>query len=1098
MLLDDAGVQFRLLGPVEVRVGDRLLDVGPARQRCVLAALVMDANRSVAVDDLVERVWGGGRLPERPRRAAQTYVSLLRTALAETSGRVEIARRPDGYFIELDERFVDVHEFRRLAAQAHARNGDAGGTDGAEGAESPADLWERALELWRGEAFGPLDTPWVAAVRAGLGQERQTVERDLADLLLRQGRHGTLLARLSVWAREEPLDERLAGQLMLALFRSGRQADALARYQRVRERLAAELGTDPSRELQELYRRILTDDPALMVVSAPETQTGIEASSDPAAAPDSAPPAPVPRQLPGAPRWFTGRRTELDTLLNQPDPDRPSDAIGTGGVVVICAIDGMAGVGKTALAVHAAHRLVERYTDGQLFIDLRGHAQRHQPRSAAEALDWLLRALAVPPQRIPQDVDERAALYRQRLAGTRTLIILDNAADEAQIRPLLPGDAGCLVLVTSRRRLKGLDDASILSLDVLSPPEAVALLRSVATRGHELAPDPLLAEIAELCGRLPLALRIAAALLRHRPAWSPEHLASLLRDQRQRLGTLFDGERDLTAVFELSYRNLGEPGQRLFRRLGLLPGPDADAHAAAALTATPPDDAAALLEDLVDHNLLMQHAPGRYRMHDLLRLYARTLTAESDGAGSRESALERLLDHYQHTAARAEDLVTRFPGPAPASSGSGSGGPASGQRGLELPDADAAWTWLRTERPNLLAALEHADAHAQPARAVALTAGLATLLRTDGTWPQAIKLHSAAVARARDVLADRARQAHALIQLGEVRGATGDYPGAGRDLQEALNLFRDSGDRRGQAQALTLLGHRHGLAGDCPAALRDLHEAVGLYRSLEDRRGQAHALTVLGQERGQTGDYPGAAQDLRAALGLCRDLGDRRGQAYCLVELAYVRQATGDYPGAVRELRKASAMREGLDDPRAQANASLLLGQVQWLTGDCPGAARDLREALKLFERLGDRLGQGLVRTLQARVRSTGGDHQGAVPELQATVDLFCRIGARGNVAWALNHYAAVVAESGGHTQALTLYGEALLLARETHQPDDEARALEGLGQCHLACGDTDTGRGRLGQALDAFRRISLAPDAQRVQRLLAKPTPTPQEASQN
>ncbi len=1058
MLDDDAGVQFRLLGPVEVRVGDRLLDVGAARQRSVLAALVMDANRAVAVDDLVERVWGASRLPEQPRRAAQTYVSLLRTALAEIGeSGVNIVRRPDSYLIELDERIVDVHEFRRLAAEAHG----------------PADLWERALGLWRGEAFGPLDTPWFAAVRTRLNQERQAVERDLTDLQLRQGRHGTLLARLSAWAQEEPLDERLAGQLMLAQFRSGRQADALSHYQRVRERLAVELGTDPSRELQELYRRILTDDAALTV--APE----IDTPPEPAPATESISSlSPVPRQLPGAPRWFTGRRAELDALLSH----LPNTVAGD-GVVAICAIDGMAGVGKTALAVHAAHRLAERFPDGQLFIDLHGHTQDRQPRSAAEALDWLLRTLAVPPQRIPRDTDERAALYRERLAGTRTLIVLDNAADEMQIRPLLPGDAGCAVLITSRRRLEGLDDASTFSLDVLPRSDAVALLRGVADRGPDFTSDHLLAEIADSCGRLPLALRIAAALLRHRPAWTAEYLATLLRDQRQRLGTLVDGDRDLAAVFDLSYRNLRATRQRLFRRLGLLPGPDTDAYAAAALADTYPAAAAGLLEELVHYNLLTQHAPGRYRMHDLLRLYARTL-ADREPAPSRGSALERLLNYYQHTAIRADNLVTSFPGPAPA--------PTSPISMFEpnLADADAAWTWLRTERPNLVAALNHAYTHAQPARTVALTAGLASLLRTDGTWSEAIRLHSAAVAISHD-LGDRSHQAHALFQLGEVRGATGDFPGAGRDLNEALNLFRELDDRRGQAQALTLLGHRHGLAGDYPRSRRDLQDAVGLYRSLDDRRGQSHALTRLGQQRGMTGDYPGAARDLREALDLCRDLGDRRGQSYCLIELAYVWQATGDYPATVRDLREALAMCIDLDDQRAQANALTLLGQVRWLTAEYPGAIRDLREAMELYERLGDRLGQGNVRTLHARVRAAIGDHQAAIPELRAAVGLFRQIGARGTQAWALNHYAAVVADTGDHTQALTLYAEALLLARETHQPDDEARALEGLGECHLnsGSGDVEAGLAHLMQALNAFQRIALTADAHRVERRLAQLT---------
>ncbi|HEX3650627.1 MAG TPA: BTAD domain-containing putative transcriptional regulator [Pseudonocardiaceae bacterium] len=574
------GARFRLLGPVEVGVGNRLVDIGAARQRCVLAVLLLDANRCQSVDQLVERVWGGSRLPERPRKAAQIYVSLLRTALAGVDG-VAIVRRPDGYLIELDERTVDVHVFHRLAAEARGNDDD----------DRAAALFERALGLWRGEPFGELDTPWLADVRDSLVQQRQAAERDLTDVQLRRGRHGLVLAQLSLWAQEHPLDERLAGQLMLALFRSGRQADALDVYRGLRGRLADELGTGPGHALHELHQRILTDDPSL---SLPAGSVAI------------------PRQLPAAPRWFTGRRAELDTLVGHPDTD--------GGVVVISAIDGMAGVGKTALAVLTAHRLATRYPDGQLFVDLHGHTQGFRPRTSADALDRLLRALGLPPERIPDDVEERAALYRQRLAGTRTLIVLDNAVDEAQVRPLLPGEHGCLVLVTSRRRLKGLDDAHALSLDVLPRSDALALVRTVAGRD-----DPLLAEITELCGRLPLALRIAAALLRHRPMWSVAQLAGLLRDQHQRVGVLSDGERDLGAVFALSYQSLDDARRRTFRLLGLVPGPDTDAHATAALLGTDPDTATRLLEDLVDHNLLVPHAPGRYRMHDLIRLHARAV-----------------------------------------------------------------------------------------------------------------------------------------------------------------------------------------------------------------------------------------------------------------------------------------------------------------------------------------------------------------------------------------------------------------------------------------------------------------------------------------
>ena len=1062
--------EFRVLGPVEVYSDGPAIDIGPARQRCVLAVLLHDANRWVPLDRLVERVWGGDELPMHPRSAAQMYVSTLRRALSPVSEAV-IVRGQGGYRISVDESLVDVHAFLALLDRAR----------GAGSGDQAVALYERALGLWSGEAFGDLDTPWLTGRRAALNGQRREAERDLTDLWLRNGMHGARLAQVAAWAREFPLDERLAGQLMLALFRSGRQGDALEHFRRVQRRLAEELGTDPGRALQELHQRILTDDASLADAA---TADGVPATA-----------LVVPRQLPAAPRWFTGRRAELDELLGQAarsgddghadsadgDGDNADADSGGAGIVVISAIDGMAGVGKTALAVHAAHRLADRFPDGQLFIDLRGHSREQQPRTSADALDRLLRALDVPPQRIPADTQERAALYRQRLAGTRTLIMLDNAADEAQIRPLLPGDAGCLVLVTSRRRLKGLDDAYALSLDVLPPADAVALLRRVATTPQEArdrAADPVLAEIAELCGRLPLALRIAAALLRHRPAWSPEHLATLLRDQRRRLSAFFDGERDLTAVFELSYQSLSTTHRRLFGRLALPPGPDIDAYAAAALTDTHPDVAGGLLEDLVDHNLLMQHTPGRYWMHDLLRLYARSLADHHVRADDPENALERLLDYYQYTATRAESLVTHYPGPASASDE-----PAHVP---ELPDPDSAWSWLRAERPNLLAALHYAAIESRPPRVLALTAGLATLLRADGPWSQAIELHTAAVATARD-LGDRAHQAHALIQLGEMRGATGDYPGADRDLREALELCRALADHRGQAHALTLLGHRKALTGDYPGAERDLHEAVGLYRRLGDRGGQAHALTMLGQERGLTGDYPGAERDLLEALSLHRDLGDRRGQARCLIELAYVRQLTGDYPGATRDVDESLSLCRDLDDPRGRANALTLLGDIQQSTRDYPASARNLDEALELYGRLGDQLGQANVRTLRARTRGLTGDHQGAVSELREAVDLYRRIGAHGNMAWALNHYAAEVAATGDHVQALTHFQDALSLARETHQPDNEARALEGIGECHLHSGETQSGIVYLGQALSIFQKIAMAPDVRRVQERLAR-----------
>ena len=607
--------EFCLLGPLLVRHDEVVVPVPAGKQQAVLACLLLSANRVVRRADIAEALWGP-RPPPSAQVTVRNYVRRLRHTL-EVTGGARIRTVPHGYLISVAAGELDVARFEALAEAAAAAARDDQWGDAAASARA-------ALELWRGEPLADVESE--ALVRREvprLSEMRLQVLHARLDADLRLGRHADVVAELGQLATAYPLREHLRALLMLALYRCGRQADALAVYQQARQALVEEIGTEPGAELREIHRRILTGDPSVAAPdSAPLLQdTGhrgdlaaetrlITQLSDEAGA--------VPRQLPAAARHFTGRQDELETLVG---------VLGATGsdTVVMSAINGMAGVGKTALAVQAAHRLSGQFPGGQLFIDLHGYSRAREPRTPGDALDWLLRALGVPAGRVPQDAEERAALYRQRLAGTRTLVVLDNAASEGQVRPLLPGSPGCVVLVTSRRRLKGLDEAHLLALDVLPLADAVALVRVVAGRGRVAADDPVLAEIAGLCGRLPLALRIAAALLSHRPAWPPGHLAGLLRDQRQRLGILSDGERDLGTAFGLSYRSLPGPAQRLFRSLWLVPGADFDAYAIAALTGTDPATATRLLEDLVDHNLLIQQAAGRYRLPDLIRLHVRAL-----------------------------------------------------------------------------------------------------------------------------------------------------------------------------------------------------------------------------------------------------------------------------------------------------------------------------------------------------------------------------------------------------------------------------------------------------------------------------------------
>jgi DNA-binding SARP family transcriptional activator/tetratricopeptide (TPR) repeat protein len=1042
-------VEWCFLGPL--RVADDAgteIPIPAGRVRVLLAALLTRANRVVSIDELGEALWDGTP-PPGAARTIRVYVVRLRSALGPVAAGRIITQAP-GYLCvagadEVDAlRFEELRRRGRAAAREHAW-------------AQTAELLSAALGLWRGLPLADVPSDLLRSRELPrLEQLHLQVIEEHLDAEMHLGRHEHLIPRLSELTVSFPLHEHLHAQLMRVLARAGRRAEALSAYQHVSQVLHDELGIEPGAELRDLQQRILAGESELpAAVAAPRPASAV-----------------VPRQLPAATPHFTGRQTELDaltSLLTQADATR--------GRVVVAAIDGMAGIGKTALALDAAHRLAGEYPDGQLFIDLHGHTKGQGPRTPGDALAWFLRSLGVLPQQVPQDEEERAALYRQQLHGTRTLIVLDNAADEAQVRPLLPASPGCRVLITSRRRLKGLDDAHTLTLDGLPPAAAIALLRTVA--GPERIPlrDPALAEIAALCGYLPLALRIAAALVRHHPAWQLGHLAGLLSDRPQRISVLADGERDLGAVFDLSYLNLSSGQQNLLRLLALIPGSDADRYAAAALTATDPATAAGLLEDLVDHNLLIQHVAGRYQFHDLIRAYASDLVADG---GDGDAAHGRLLDYYRHAAGQADALISRFPRPV---SGSTASAPA-------LNGPEDAWAWLRTERPNLLAALHHATATGRHDYALALTAGLATLLRTDGLWAQSTALHAAAAATARR-LGRPLDQAHALLNLADERLFGGDFASADRDLQEALRLCRDLSDRSGQARALIRLAAVRRLTGDHAEAVGFLQEALGLVRDLGDQLGQANALTQLGDVRGVTGDPEGAIRDLQKALDLYRDLADQYGQAKTTTLLAERRRAAGDFSGAARDLRSGLELFRSLGDRQGQANALTLLGDVRGLTGEQPDAIRDLYEAIELFRALADPVGEGIALTFLGRVRTSTGDFPGALRDLREALNLHRQTGARSNLAWALNYYAAVFIAAGDHARALSSYLEALQLAREVRQPDDEALATEGIGECHLQLGDQETGLAYLDQALSIFKRLGMRPDIDRVLTRLAQPPVT-------
>jgi tetratricopeptide (TPR) repeat protein/DNA-binding XRE family transcriptional regulator len=765
------------------------------------------------------------------------------------------------------------------------------------------------------------------------------------------------------------------------------------------------------------------------------------------------------RTLPRDIASFTGRQQELQELVDV--------AVGAGGVVGIHAIGGMAGVGKTAFAVHAAHRLADRFPGGQIFLPLHGHTPGQQPVDPADALASLLLTTGVPPAQIPPGLEARMALWRDRLAEKQLLLILDDAAGSEQVRPLLPGAGGSLVLVTSRRHLSALEDATSVSLDTLPPMEAAALLVRLAGRSGLSPHDPSVAEIIRLCGFLPLAIGMVARQLHHHPAWTAAGRAAELASAVDRLELMATENLSVAAAFNLSYADLTPDQQRLFRRLGLHLGADIDGYAAAALDGTDLSAARPGLEALYDQYLLAEPAAGRYRLHDLIREHARTLADRLDPDDDRDQATARLLDYYQHAAARADALLARQARPASADGTVPAVVPA-------LADREQALAWARAERASLLACLDRASGTGQHTRVIAFTAALAGLLRRDGPWADAIIRHTAAIQAAQH-LGDRLGQANALNDLGDVLRMTSDYPAAVQALEQALGICRDLGDRLGQANALSNLGDVLRLTSDYPAAVQALEQALGIYRDLGDRRGQANALSDLGDVRRMTGDYPAAVRAQEQALGICRDLGDRRGQSTALNDLGDVLRMTGDYPAAVRAYEQALDICRDLGFRLGQANALGGLGDVRRATGDYPAAVRAYEQALDIYRDLGNRLGQANALGDLGDVRRATGDYPAAAQTLEQALGIYRDLGDRGGEAEALNKKGTLHQVSGDLAQAEACHQQGLDLARAIASPSDEAHALAGLGRCALAAGHATRAGVLLQQALEIFQRIGAA-----------------------
>ena len=732
---------------------------------------------------------------------------------------------------------------------------------------------------------------------------------------------------------------------------------------------------------------------------------------------------------------FTGRAVELRRLAEA--------ATGSGAVVGIHAIGGMAGVGKTAFAIHAAHQLSDRFPDGQLFLPLHGHTPGQQAVAPADALASLLLTVGVAAQKIPADLDARAALWRDHLAGKRMLVVLDDAVGTEQVRPLLPGTAGSLVLVTSRRHLTALEGARAISLDVLPPDEAVLLLVRLADRPALAADDPAVGQMAELCGFLPLAIGMVARQLAHHASWTAADLAADLAAARDRLGLMTNEDLSVAAALDLSYADLTPGQQRLFCRLSLHPGTEIDAYAAAALDETDRSAARRNLDGLYDHYLVTEPARGRYRLHDLIREHARALAAAAEDTGP-EAATLRLLDYYLHTVQAADQhLARRASAAAPDLD---SRPPAS------VPDLSAradAVAWMEVERLNLHAVVSHAATHGRPGHAVAIAAALHGFLRTHGHWDQALALHQIALGLARQ-LGDQAAEASALADLGDMQYMTGDYAASADSLGQALEVCRAEGNLLGEAEALRLLSYVQFETGEMTAATASLHRVLDCFRQLGDRAEEAITLGALGVVQQAMGDYEAAMSTQEQALALHRELGNRTGEANALNYLGAVQQTAGQHAAAAANQERALVLHRELGNRFGEANALNWLGMARQSAGDFAAAAASQDEALQLYRELGHRMGEANVLNCIGQLNQATGEYAAAAASLEQALGLFRELGILQGEGEVLNSMGELALAAGEVGRARERHQQALALAERIDSRPEQVRALEGLGRCQV------------------------------------------------
>ncbi|MEU6681603.1 BTAD domain-containing putative transcriptional regulator [Streptomyces sp. NPDC046832] len=1003
-------LRFNVLGGLEAWSDGTRLHIGGTIHERVLLSLLLEPGRTVPVSWLVQAAWNDDP-PMTATHQVRKAVADLRSRIPD--GSTVIVTDGQGYRAVLEGAELDLAEFGDRTGEADRAV--------AEGRPSDAvAALQGALALWRGRMSG-LGSDALEAAAARLEERRVTAAEQVFELCLRAGHAGGLVADLRDLAAQHPFRESLHAQLMLALYRSGRKAEALDEYRKMRELLVEELGIDPGPQLSGLYEAILREAPELSVPGEAVTD-----AKEPAAEVAGAPgPAFSPCTLPYDLSDFTGREDELRTLLACMTAGQESR-----GHSPVLAIDGMGGSGKTCLAVRAAHRVAAEYPDGQLHIDLRAFTPGESPMTPAAALDSLLGVLGVPSDRIPGDLEGRRALWRSLLAGRRMLLVLDNAVDTSQVYPLLPGSPGCLVLITGRTRLMDLDGAKWISIGPMAPENGAQLIEEVLGASRAGAEPEAVQDLVRWCGGLPLALRIAAARLRNRPRWTVRYLVERLCDETRRLQELSAGERSVAATLQLSYQAMDEEHRTSLRLLGLYGDAGIDVYTGAALLATDVYGAEQILERLLDVHLLQQSHIAVYRFHDLVRDFARSLSSPAT-AHDDASAVERLLGYYWKATEAACDVLfpgrTRSPAVIPPYAG-------------EVPaftTAEEAGDWFGRERASLVAAVELADRQGLDAYTVWLTRNVVFWLNSAGRFEEFKQLSRLAVATARRS-SDLAALGSSLSSLGVACWRLGHLEEGIRSAEEGRDVAARLGDRRTESHSESMIGLLLTVQGRHPEALSHLERALGLERELGLARAEAESLSNLSTLLMQWGRYEEAAAAARQALEIHRSLDYRDNHVMALTDLAFAYTGQGRYEEADEQLRLARARCDASSPPGDVALTLALSAEVLECLGRSAEAPPLAEEALRFAALSGSPTRQAKVENLVGRLYRRRGEFE----------------------------------------RAVALHAHAHELAVAMRYRTEEAHALYGMAEAAAAFGDAKTAAGHTAEAEELLRSMDSAEHA--------------------